>query len=62
MILTEIWYETHDSELLAIIKKFKALQHYLEGCKYEFLALTDHKNLCQFIDTKSLSSKQVCWA
>ena len=26
------------------------------------LLLTNHNNLRQFIDTKSLSSKQVCWA
>ena len=56
------WYETHDGELLAIIKAFKTWRHYLEGCKHEVLVFTDHNNLRCFIDTKSLSSKQVRWA
>ena len=34
----------------------------LEGCKYEVLVLTDHNNLRRFMDTKSLSSRQVRWA
>ena len=59
MIPAETRYETHDGELLAIVEAFKTWRHYLEGCKYEILILTDHNNLCQFINTKSLSSKQV---
>ena len=62
MILAETWYETHNSKLLAIVEAFKTWYHDLEGCKYEVLVLTDHNNLCPFIDTKSLSSKQVRWA
>ena len=59
MIPAETRYETHDGELLAIVEAFKTWQHYLEGCKHEVLVLTDHNNLCQFMDTKSLSSRQV---
>ena len=62
MIPAEMRYETHDGELLAIVEAFKIWRHYLEGCKYEVLVLTDHNNLCRFIDTKSLSSRQVRWA
>ena len=62
MIPAEIWYKTHDGKLLAIIKVFKTWRHYLEECKYKVLVLTDYNNFCSFIDTKSLSSKQVCWA
>ena len=62
MIFAEIWYETHDGELLAIIKAFKIWRYYLESCKHEVLILTDHNNFCRFMDTKSLSSRQVCWA
>ncbi len=62
MILAETWYENHDSELLAIVEVFKTWRHYLEGCKHEVLVLTDHNNLQRFMDTKSLSSKQVWWA
>lgn len=59
MIPAEICYKTHDQKLLAIIKAFKNWRHYLEGCKYEVLVLTDHNNLCGFRDTKNLSFKQV---
>ena len=62
MIPAETQYETHDGELLAIVEAFKTWRHYLEGCKHEVLVLTDHNNLCRFIDTKSLSSRQVRWA
>ena len=62
MIPTETWYETHDGELLAIVKAFTTWCHYLDGCKHEVLVLIDYNNLCCFMDTKSLSSKQVYWA
>ena len=61
MILTETRYKTYDRELLAIVKAFKTWKYYLEGCKHEVLVLINHNNLRQFIDTKSLSSRQVCW-
>ena len=61
MISVKIWYETHNGELLAIIKAFKTWRYYLKGCKHEVFVLTNYKELCCFIDTKSLSSKQVCW-
>ena len=62
MIPAETRYETHDGELLAIVEAFKTWRHYLEGCKHEVLVLTDHNNLRRFMDTKSLSSRQVRWA
>ena len=55
-------YETHNTELLAIVNTFKNWCNYLEDCQYKILVLTNHNNLCQFIDTKSLSSHQVHWA
>ena len=60
MIPAETRYETHDGELLAIVEAFKTWRHYLEECKHEVLVLTDHNNLQRFMDTKSLSSCQVC--
>ena len=57
MILAKTWYKTHNGELLAIVKVFKTWHHYLESCKHEVFVLTDHNNLYQFMDTKSLSSK-----
>ena len=62
MILTKTRYKTHDGELLAIIEAFKTWRHYLEGFQHEVLVLTDHNNLHQSMDTKSLSSRQVRWA
>ena len=62
MILAKTRYKTHNQELLAIVETFKTWCHYLEGYKYEVFILTDHNNLRQFIDTKSLSSCQVRWA
>ena len=59
MIPAEIRYETHDGEFLAIVKSFKTWKHYLEGSQHEVLILTDHNNLRQFMETKSLSSRHV---
>ena len=62
MIPAKTCYETHDRELLAIVEVFNTWWHYLEGCRHKVLVLTNHNNLCQFMDTKSPSSKQVRWA
>ena len=62
MIPTETRYETHNGELLAIIEAFKSWKHYLEGSQHEVLVFTDYNNLRQFMETKSLSSRQVRWA
>ena len=59
IIPAETQYKTHDTELLAIVKAFKTWRHYLKGCKHKVLILNDHNNVRQFIDTKSLSSRQV---
>ena len=59
MIPEENRYETHNGELLAIIETFKTWRHYLKGSQYEILVITNHNNLYRFIDTKSLSSRQV---
>ena len=59
MIPAETRYKTYNGELLAIVEAFKTWRHYLEGCKHEVLVLTDHNNLRRFMDTKSLSSRQV---
>ena len=59
MILAETRYETHNSKFLAIIKAFKVWRHYLEDCKYKFLVLTNHNNLCHMMYTKTLSYRQV---
>jgi RNase H-like domain found in reverse transcriptase len=62
MILAERNYETHDQELLAIVKSFKYWCHYLEGSWHLITVLVDHANLCYFMITKELSRRQVRWA
>ena len=62
MILAKTRYETHDGKLLAIVEAFKTWRNYLKGCKHKVLVLTNHNNLQRFMDTKSLSSCQICWA
>ena len=59
MISVKTRYETYDAKLLAIVKTFKNWRHYLEGYQYKVLVLTNHNNLRQFMNTKSLSSRQV---
>ena len=61
MIPAETRYETHDDKLLAIVKAFKTWRHYLEDSWHEILMLTNHINFRRFMDTKSLSFKQVRW-
>ena len=62
MIIAETRYETHNGELLAIVEALKAEKYYLEGCQHEVHVLTNHNNIWQFMDTKSLSFRQVRWA
>ena len=57
----ETRYKTHDNKLLAIVEAFKTWKHDLEGFRHEVLVLIDHNNLRQFMNTKSLSFRQVRW-
>ena len=61
MIPAEIWYKNYDDKFLTIVEAFKTFRQYLEGCKYEVFVLTNDINLCRFINTKNLSSRQVRW-
>ena len=62
MFIGKTWFKTYNSELLAIIKAFKMWQHYLENCKHKILMVTNYNNRCCFIEKKSFSYCQVCWA
>ena len=59
IISTKTRYKIYNNELLAIVETIKTWRHYLEGYKYKVFIFTNHINLCQFIDTKSLISCQV---
>jgi transposase InsO family protein len=58
----EMNYETHDSELLAIVAAFKHWRHYLEGSRQTVTVITDHNNLKYFMTTKELNGRQARWA
>jgi hypothetical protein len=57
LIAAEYNYDTHDQELLAIVKSLEHWRHYLEGQYFE--VLTDHHNLKWFMETKVLNHRQV---
>jgi RNase H-like domain found in reverse transcriptase len=59
---TELNYNTHDKELMAIYKAFKAWRHYLEGTEVPIDVVTDHKNLEYFCTTQILSRRQAWWS
>lgn len=58
----ELNYETHDQELLAIIKSFEQWRHYLEGSRHPVTVMTDHNNLKYFMTTSTLTRRQARWA
>jgi hypothetical protein len=59
---TELNYDTHDKELMAIYKAFKAWRHYLKGPKVLIDVVTDHKNLEYFCTTRILCRRQARWS
>jgi hypothetical protein len=58
---SELNYDTHDKELLAIFKAFKTWHHYLKSPHHMIDIVTDHKNLEYFSLTKTLTRRQVRW-
>src|SRR5271155_434209 len=59
---SELNYDTHDKELLAIFAAFKSWWHYLEGSGTPIDVVTDHKNLEYFSTTKVLTRRQARWS
>jgi hypothetical protein len=54
---TEINYEIHDKELLAIVDSFKLWRRYVEGSLYTVLVYSDHQNLEYFTTTTILNRR-----
>jgi hypothetical protein len=50
---TEINYEIHNEELLAVVDSFKVWRRYLEGAVHMVMVFTDHQNLEYFTTTKA---------
>ena len=59
---SELNYDIHDKELLAIFSSFKTWRHYLEGSSLRVDVITDHRNLEYFSTTKLLTRRQVRWS
>jgi len=59
---SELNYDTHDKELLAIFDAFKKWRHYLEGSGSPIDVVMDHKNLEYFSTTKLLTRRQARWS
>ena len=55
---SELNYDTHNTELLAIYESFCTWWHYLEGSATPINVVTNHKNLEYFSTTKILSRRQ----
>jgi len=55
---TELNYDVHDKELLAIFEAFRIWRHYLDGSALPIDVVTDHKNLEYFATTKVLNRRQ----
>ena len=49
----------YDNELLAIVVALKTWKYYLKDFQHEVFIFTNHNNLQQFIDIKSLSFRQI---
>lgn len=54
-------YDTHDRELLAIIRALEHLRHFLMGTKHPVTVLTDHNNLNYFRTKQFLTARQTRW-
>lgn len=59
---SEINYEVHDKELLAVIESFRDMHHWLQGSPYPISVISDHKNLEYFMTSQVLNRRQVRWA
>ena len=62
MISTKTQYKIYNGKLLAIVETFKTWCNYYKSCKYELFVHINFNNFYHFMDTKSLSSRQICLA
>jgi hypothetical protein len=59
---TELNYDIHDKELLAIVHSLETFRHYLEGHPLPFEIWTDHNNLTYFRTKHHLTRRQAHWS
>jgi len=58
LLSTKNNYKTYNLKLLIIVETFKQWCHYLEKSSHLIEILTDHNNLCEFMNVKMLNEKQ----
>ena len=59
---SEINYEVHDKELLAIVAAFREMRAWLLGSPHPISVITDHNNLKYFMSSQILNRRQARWA
>lgn len=59
---SEINYDVHNKELLAIIESFRDNRHWLIGSQFPISVITDHKHLSYFMQPQLLNQRQAHWA
>ncbi|CCO38007.1 Retrotransposable element Tf2 155 kDa protein type 2 [Rhizoctonia solani AG-1 IB] len=57
----ELNYDTHDKELLAIIRAFEHWRIFLEGAEHPVTVLTDHKNLEYWKSARTFNRRHARW-
>ncbi|QRW21858.1 Retrotransposable element Tf2 protein [Rhizoctonia solani] len=57
----ELNYDTHDKELLAIIRAFEHWRIFLEGTEQPITAFTDHKNLEYWKSARTFDRRHARW-
>jgi hypothetical protein len=57
----ELNYDTHDKELLAIIRAFEHWRIFLEGTKKTVIVFTDHKNLEYWKTARTFNRRHARW-
>jgi hypothetical protein len=62
MAPSELNYQIHDKEMLAIVRSFGHWRPELQGSPQQIKVYTDHKALEYFMTTKQLNSRQARWA
>jgi hypothetical protein len=62
MTATDLNYDIHNKEILAIVSAFKEWRRSLEAAEYPISVFSDHMNLEYFTTAKVLNHRQARWA
>ena len=59
---SEINYDVHDKELLAVVDSFRDMRAWVLGSPVPISVICDHKNLEYFMSSQVLNRRQARWA